>query len=338
MSEEVSRQVSSALNSEIRRLPALLDEFERPFHPDSAVLSVYKQELGEHLESALSRNLQHRCSTRLMQSVEDIHKQLRDALSAMLPQEVRQQITSQIIAPVLDSAVVGGYRDLNVIYSIDCQSLCNDFQEDIDFHFSLGLKNILQKWFGWNKTASKFQETLFRRDSAASSVPLQVGDKGNNLAAMVVSNMADTAARSAVGLVVVGFVAFKMVGWRILVIGGAMYGGLYLYERATWTIHAKERAFKKQYARYCSAKLQQVSDLTSAGCAHQVHQHVHSIGMTAIQSTARVKDEWENELNTVVQKTVAVEEANNRSKILRNRAGWVDGEMNSFIHNYLSST
>lgn len=41
--DEVERKVSTALVDEIRRLAYLVDEFERPFHPDNAVLSVYKK-------------------------------------------------------------------------------------------------------------------------------------------------------------------------------------------------------------------------------------------------------------------------------------------------------
>lgn len=43
MVEEVERNVSFALNDEIKRLSALVDEFSRPFHPDNLVLNVYKK-------------------------------------------------------------------------------------------------------------------------------------------------------------------------------------------------------------------------------------------------------------------------------------------------------
>ncbi len=36
-------QVSSALMEEIRRLAILVDEFDRPFHPDPILLTVYKK-------------------------------------------------------------------------------------------------------------------------------------------------------------------------------------------------------------------------------------------------------------------------------------------------------
>jgi mitofusin len=43
MVENVERKVSSALNEEIRRLSVLVDEFDRPFHPDHMLLTVYKK-------------------------------------------------------------------------------------------------------------------------------------------------------------------------------------------------------------------------------------------------------------------------------------------------------
>ena len=38
-----SLQVSSALNDEIRRLCIVVDEFDRPFHPDPVLLNNYKK-------------------------------------------------------------------------------------------------------------------------------------------------------------------------------------------------------------------------------------------------------------------------------------------------------
>ncbi|CAG5135523.1 unnamed protein product, partial [Candidula unifasciata] len=43
MVEDVERKVSAALNDEIRRLSLLVEEFERPFHPDPVFLSSYKK-------------------------------------------------------------------------------------------------------------------------------------------------------------------------------------------------------------------------------------------------------------------------------------------------------
>jgi mitofusin 2 len=64
----------------------------------------------------------------------------------------------------------------------------------------------------------------------------------------------------------------KMVGWRLILVSGAIYGCLYMYERLTWTNNAKERMFKKQYVNHATNKLKLIVDLTSANCSHQVQQ------------------------------------------------------------------
>lgn len=53
---------------------------------------------------------------------------------------------------------------------------------------------------------------------------------------------------------------------------GVVYGGLYMYERLTWTNKAKEREFKRQYVEHATQKLRLIVDLTSANCSHQVQQ------------------------------------------------------------------
>lgn len=64
----------------------------------------------------------------------------------------------------------------------------------------------------------------------------------------------------------------KTVGWRLILITGAVYGCIYLYERLTWTHKAKERSFKHQYVAHATKKLRLIVDLTSANCSHQVQQ------------------------------------------------------------------
>ena len=66
----------------------------------------------------------------------------------------------------------------------------------------------------------------------------------------------------------------RAAGWRVIAVCGAVYGFLYLYQRLTWTIGAREREFKRQYVDYASSKLRLIVDLTSANCSHQVQQYV----------------------------------------------------------------
>jgi mitofusin len=66
----------------------------------------------------------------------------------------------------------------------------------------------------------------------------------------------------------------RAAGWRVIAVCGAVYGGVYVYERLMWTTKARERAFKRQYVDYASSKLKLIVDLTSANCSYQVQQYV----------------------------------------------------------------
>ena len=57
-----------------------------------------------------------------------------------------------------------------------------------------------------------------------------------------------------VGLLVGGLL-LKTVGWRVIAVSGAIYGSIYLYERATWTNQAKLKEFKRQYVDHAARKL-----------------------------------------------------------------------------------
>ncbi|XP_032004547.2 mitofusin-1-like, partial [Hylobates moloch] len=73
-----------------------------------------------------------------------------------------------------------------------------------------------------------------------------------------------------VGIIIVGEVIWKTIGWKLLSVSLTMYGALYLYERLSWTTRAKERAFKQQFVNYATEKLKMIVSSTSANCSHQV--------------------------------------------------------------------
>ncbi len=75
--ETIERRVSGTLNEEIRRLGELVDDFDRPFHPDPMLLVVYKKELNEHLEKQLGKKLMESCAS-------DIHKEVKSKIYFLL--------------------------------------------------------------------------------------------------------------------------------------------------------------------------------------------------------------------------------------------------------------
>ena len=62
----------------------------------------------------------------------------------------------------------------------------------------------------------------------------------------------------------------KATGFRMIMILGGLYAGLYAYERLAWTNRARETLFKSQYVDYASHKLRLIVDLTGTNARHQV--------------------------------------------------------------------
>lgn len=139
MVEEVEQKVSKALNEEIWRLNVLVDEFNLPFHTDPLVLNVYKKEINAHVENGLGLNLRARLSTALAMNVETAQREMTDRMTALVPAEKLAAQATHVIAR---------NQPFEMLYSLNCQNLCADFQEDLDFRFSWGITAMIQRFTG----------------------------------------------------------------------------------------------------------------------------------------------------------------------------------------------
>lgn len=138
MVEEVEQKVSKALNEEIWRLGQLIDEFNMPFHTEPLVLNIYKKELNSHVEAGLGSNLRARLSMALAMNVEQAQREMTDRMHALVPNEklvVHTKITTRT-------------QPFEMLYSLNCQNLCADFQEDLEFKFSWGITAMIQRFNG----------------------------------------------------------------------------------------------------------------------------------------------------------------------------------------------
>ncbi|GFO21997.1 wap four-disulfide core domain 1 [Plakobranchus ocellatus] len=383
MVEDVERKVSVALNDEIRRLALLVEEYERPFHPDTVTLNNYKKglhvfleehlcqnltgrcsapvirnlvhlqavfagpclakiktipataylELHSHIEQTLGRNLQARCSTVVIQAVEATQTEMTDRLSTILPEEMKPQLVNLLPK-----------RDFEIAYRLDCRNLCAGFKEDIEFRFSLSPTALLQKFLG---RGSKLSVTSSGDASEPAPAPQRIaGLRGdtlqslasntdNELLVTVLTTFASLTSRSTLGAaVVVGLVA-RAAGWRVIIVTGALYGGVYAYERLTWTTKARERAFKQQYVEYASSKLRLIIDLTSSNCSHQVQQELTSTFARLCHQADTTKKQLEDEIKEVDKGLSLLKELSSRAKTLRNKADFFDQELQAFVGQFL---
>jgi len=147
MVEEVEQKVSKALNEEIWRLNVLVDEFNLPFHTDNLVLNVYKKEINSYVENGLGSNLRARLSTALAMNIETAQREMTDRMTALVPKEKLHHLT-------MNHVIVARNQPFEMLYTLNCQNLCSDFQEDLEFRFSWGIMSLIQR-FNARKNSAK---------------------------------------------------------------------------------------------------------------------------------------------------------------------------------------
>lgn len=156
MVEEVEQKVSKALNEEIWRLNVLVDEFNLPFHTDALVLNVYKKEMNGYVENGLGSNLKARLSTALAMNIESAQREMNDRMSALVPKEKQKETASQIIT--------ARNQPFEMLYTLNCQNLCSDFNEDLEFRFSWGVTALIQRFNNRKASGKKGNAVKYRNN------------------------------------------------------------------------------------------------------------------------------------------------------------------------------
>ncbi|CAD7678307.1 unnamed protein product [Nyctereutes procyonoides] len=332
ITEEVERQVSTAMAEEIRRLSVLVDDYQMDFHPSPVVLKVYKNELHRHIEEGLGRNMSDRCSTAISSSLQAMQQDMIDGLKPLLPASVRSQI--DMLVP---------RQCFSLSYDLNCDKLCADFQEDIEFHFSLGWTMLVNRFLGPKNSRralmgynDQVQRPIPLTPANPTMPPLPQGSlTQEELMVSMVTGLASLTSRTSMGILVVGGVVWKAVGWRLIALSFGLYGLLYVYERLTWTTKAKERAFKRQFVEYASEKLQLIISYTGSNCSHQVQQELSGTFAHLCQQVDVTRENLEQEIAAMNKKIEVLDSLQSKAKLLRNKAGWLDSELNMFTHQYL---
>ncbi|XP_022918144.1 transmembrane GTPase Marf isoform X2 [Onthophagus taurus] len=336
MVEDVEQRVSKALNEEIRRLSNLVDEFNLPFHPEPLVLNVYKKELHTHVETGLGSNLRARLSTALALNMEASQREMTDRMQVLIPPETN---STGIIMPRRQ-------QPFEILYRLNCDNLCADFHEDLEFRFSWGITTLIQRYAGSKKAnilALRNDKREHPQNSIIPTTPIDTVDGrilcGNATAEdwSILSRIALASVSSQGtmgGLLVAGFL-MKTVGWRVIIVTGAVYSCLYLYERLTWTNKAKEKSFKKQYVSHATRKLKMIVDLTSANCSHQVQQELSGTFARLCHLVDEATSDMDNKLKELEGQVNGLDKAASRAKVLRNKANYLTHELELFEDAYL---
>uniref|UniRef100_A0A672PA05 Mitofusin-2-like n=1 Tax=Sinocyclocheilus grahami TaxID=75366 RepID=A0A672PA05_SINGR len=330
ITEEVEKQVSNAMAEEIRRLAVLVDDFHLDFHPSQVVLKVYKNELHKHIEDGLGRNMSERCSCAITAALQTTQTEMIEGLKPLLPIGIREQVDKMVPR-----------QCFALSYDLNCDKLCSDFQEDIGFHFSLGWTMLVNRFLGPKNTrlcvlCCQVPRPLAITPVSTSMPPFPQGSMTQEeLMVSMVTGLASLTSRTSMGIIVVGGVIWKAVGWRLIALSVGLYGLLYVYERLTWTTRAKERAFKRQFVDYASEKLQLIVSYTGSNCSHQVQQELAGTFSQLCQQVDVTRQQLEDEIRDLNSKIDQLDGLQSKAKLLRNKAGWLDSELNMFTQQYL---
>ena len=66
-----------------------------------------------------------------------LYKMFTDRMVPLLPQEAHAHVINSV-----------PNKEFEVAYRLDCRNLCADFQEDIEFRFSLGITSLMYRFLG----------------------------------------------------------------------------------------------------------------------------------------------------------------------------------------------
>uniref|UniRef100_H2ZK80 Dynamin-type G domain-containing protein n=1 Tax=Ciona savignyi TaxID=51511 RepID=H2ZK80_CIOSA len=349
LASEAERQVRLAMSDEIRRLPLLVDDFQRPFHPNPMVLRVYKSELYRHIEDGLGRNLNARCSGALQKQIDKNRNVMIDSIQPLLITSTQAPTESASLQPSFDMS-----------YNIDCANLCSDFQEDIEFKFSLGFSQLVARFIG-TKDARRMRlggiasDVMSLPPTPTSCVspahpalpPTHEGVHGRAdpivpedfLWSLASGYFKFTKSHSTLFVVCLGMVPYvfwRSIGWRVVAFSAVSYSALYGYERLTWTSRAKERALKRQFVEHATDKLNLIISFTSSNCSHQVQQELSGTFARLCCDVDEVRNEIEEESEALLSKCSHLAKVQTQSKTLRNKAGWLAAELDAFARTYLT--
>ncbi|XP_073705020.1 mitofusin-1 isoform X2 [Garra rufa] len=316
-------EVSSAMAEEIRCLSVLVDEFCSDFSPALNALALYKTKLIAYVEERMVKNLDLRCSSSINGCVLSSQRDIMDTLRPLLPPAAR----GQLLFPS---------RKFSITYELNFASLCEDFVEDIEFQFSLGLTFLVNRFLGPAKAKQALSLLDQKLQLTSSCAPLgtQVPEEW---AYSMATGLVSLTSRASVGMLVIAGVVWRSVGWRVIVLSVSLYSLLYLYERLTWTNSAKEWALKQQFVDYATQRLQAISHIISSDCGQQVQQEMVAVFARMCQQVDKSEMELETEIRTLSARIQRLESVQRHSKTLRHKATDLESQLESFSAQYLQT-
>ncbi|XP_053294505.1 mitofusin-1 [Pleuronectes platessa] len=333
LSEDVAAKVTSALSDQTCSLPVLVEEFRADFSPTHENLQIYKTKLLQHVEERLVGCLSHRCSPSVLRDIRDAQRHMTDSVRPLLSLSVQEQL----FAPS---------SCFELTYDLGLAVLCADFQENIEFQFSLGWTALVSRFIGaanakraLSGCGPRPQVRCLRFDPrqlfVVSLCPNVVSLQEDEMVLSTATGLVSVTSRASMTVLVIAGVVWRSVGWRPVFVSLSLYTLLYLYEKLTWTDSNRERVLKQQVVAHAARRLRAVIPVVSSACSQQVCKEVMATLGRASQRVELREAELEAHVRQLSLRIQRLENIQRRSKAFRNRATELETQLDSFSARYL---
>jgi len=145
-------------------------------------------------------------------------------------------------------------------------------------------------------------------------------------------------ANGGVGLLLVGGLVYRTIGWRVLATAGAVYGLWYFYERLSWNNRAKEQALKKQLRQHLSLKLRQLSHTVTMNCDSQVTREVQEVLSRLQAACTDCHQDMKVDVDKLQREVAELDKLAKELAQTKGKATFLCSELDSFATTHLSKT
>ena len=221
--------ISSAMNEECKKVDSIINGF-RFYFDDKEPKSIekYKKELFKYVRSELKNNISVKCAESLKKQVLEVQTKMSNSI----------QFAENIADTGCGSVSNGGppthslssFNDsfdetvLDRELAIDAPSIGTDFQEDLEFRFSLGISRLICKMSGSKNESVRLVGNALGPVKDLSDV---VGNAAVDSPTVTATKILVSGAPQITTAATIGYAAYKLVGWRMVAVVGGSYAGLY---------------------------------------------------------------------------------------------------------------
>ncbi|MFH4976209.1 hypothetical protein AB6A40_002918 [Gnathostoma spinigerum] len=330
---EVHLKVSADFHEEIYRLEAIMDKFDYRFDDNPKMLVEYRKALAEFVDRAVCEDLEARCTGALMQRIWKLEYDM-------------YQKVYEIIAPH-----TRGLEELWKFHApfrfsicLNCPSLVADFHEDLEFCFSLGPTALIRRFIAYRSgkpvTAigrNSYSYALLgdtKEESQEGSSSLTSTQENVVMAQMLLSS-ASYVANGGLGLIVIGGIVYRTLGWKVIAAGAALYGGLYALERLRWNSGAKEQHYKDQFRSHLSERMRNVASTHTAQCETQALKEMERVFCGLKSTVGELHEKTKAQLEAMRENIQKIERVAKGLNQIKGKTTFLSTDLDRFESDYL---